>query len=195
MRREKTLRVLLLTCCLSLLTSVASAQALVIPFDNPAQEARLTWMREGAAILLSEMLAVAGEVTIDREERLQAFDRLQLPAGATLSRASTIRVGQALGASLVVSGSVRMQGDQLIARARVVRLDSGKLLPEIESSGPLTDLFAVFGGWRSKCAASRWRRRPRPPIACRPRRRSSSSTSRVSSLKRRRRRLPSWSRR
>ena len=38
-----------------------------------------------------------------------------------------------------------MQGDQLIARARVVRLDSGRMLPEIESSGPLTDLFAVFG--------------------------------------------------
>jgi tetratricopeptide (TPR) repeat protein/TolB-like protein len=147
-RSEKTgrrVKTILLTSSFSLLTSFASAQTLVIPFDNPAHEARLTWMREGAAILLSEMLAVAGEVTIDREERLQAFDRLQLPAGATLSRASTIRVGQALGASLVVSGTVRMQGDQLIARARVVRLDSGRLLPEIESSGPLTGLFSVFG--------------------------------------------------
>ena len=121
------------------------APVLVIPFDNPSQQARLTWMREGAAILLSEMLGIAGEIVIDREERLQAFDRLQLPAGATLSRASTIRVGQALGASLVVSGAVQMDGDRLVARARVVRLDSGRLLPEMESSGPLTDLFAVFG--------------------------------------------------
>jgi len=75
------------------------ALIVVIPFDNPAQEPRLAWMREGAAILLADALASAGETVIAREERLQAFDRLQLPAGATLSRASTIRVGQALAAA------------------------------------------------------------------------------------------------
>ena len=93
----------------------------------------------------AETLASAGEVVVDREERLQAFDRLQLPASATLSRASTIRVGQTVAASVVVSGTVEMQGDQLVARARVVRLDSGKLLPDVEARGPLSDLFGVFG--------------------------------------------------
>jgi tetratricopeptide (TPR) repeat protein len=121
------------------------APILVLPFDNPAHEARLAWMREGAAILLSEMLAAAGETVIDREERLEAFDRLQLPVSATLSRASTIRVGQAVMASQVVTGTISMQGDQLIARARAVRLDSGRLLPEIASTGAIADLFAVFG--------------------------------------------------
>jgi tetratricopeptide (TPR) repeat protein len=123
----------------------AGATVIVLPFENPAQEPRLTWMREGAAILLGETLAAAGEAVIEREERLQALDRLQMPAIATLSRASTIRVGQAVGATLVISGSLSMQGDQLIARARVVRLDTGKLLPDLEARGPLTDLFTVFG--------------------------------------------------
>lgn len=121
------------------------APVLVLPFDNPTHEARLTWMREGAAILLSEMLGAAGETVIDREQRLEAFDRLQLPTGATLSRASTIRVGQAIMAAVVVSGSVAMEADQLVAKARAVRLDTGRLLPEVESRGPLTDLFNVFG--------------------------------------------------
>lgn len=121
-----------------------SAPVVVLPFDNPTHEARLAWMREGAAILLSEMLAASGDTVIDREERLQAFDRLQLPASATLSRASTIKVGQAVTAARVISGTVSMRGDQLVARARVVRLDSGRLLPEIEASGPLTGLFDVF---------------------------------------------------
>ena len=131
--------------------AVASAQVpegapvLVLPFDNPTHEARLAWMREGAAILLSEMLGAAGENVIDREERLEAFDRLQWPAGATLSRASTVRVGQAMLASLVVTGSISMDADQLVAKARAVRLDTGRLLPEVESRGPLTDLFGVFG--------------------------------------------------
>ena len=30
------------------------APILVLPFDNPTHAARLTWMREGAAILLAE---------------------------------------------------------------------------------------------------------------------------------------------
>lgn len=131
--------------------SIASAQVpsgapiVVIPFDNPTREPRLTWMREGAAILLSELLAAGGDTVVDREERLHAFDRLQLPVGATLSRASTVKVGQAVTASFVVSGTIAMRDDQLIARARAVRLDSGRLLPEVEAAGPLADLFSVFG--------------------------------------------------
>ena len=123
----------------------AGATIIVLPFENPTQEPRLTWMREGAAILLGETLSAAGEAVIEREQRLQAFDRLQLPASAAaLSRASTIRVGQTVGASVVISGTVAMQGDQLITRARIVRLDTGKLLPDVEARGPLSELFTVF---------------------------------------------------
>lgn len=120
------------------------APLVVVPFDNPKQEARLAWMREGAAILLTDALAAAGAPVIEREERLQAFDRLQLPANAALSRASTIRVGHTVSAAAVIGGSVQMQGEQLVVRARVVQLDSGRLLPEVEVSGPAPDLFATF---------------------------------------------------
>src|SRR5688500_78250 len=118
----------------SALCMTASAQepdgpSVVIPFDNPTQDARLAWMREGAAILLTDALAAIGVPVVEREERLQAFDRLQLPANATLSRASTIRIGHALSATSVITGTMQMQGDQLIARARVVRIDTGRLLP------------------------------------------------------------------
>jgi tetratricopeptide (TPR) repeat protein len=130
------------------------AAVIVLPFENPTQEARLTWMREGAAILLSETLAAAGEIVVDREERLQAFDRLQLPANANLSRASTIRVGQAVSATLVVTGTIAMQSDQIVARARVVRLDTGRLLPEVEARGALPDLFGVFGSLAQQLRAS-----------------------------------------
>ncbi len=144
--------------CLSVFQASAQVPAgsaiIVLPFENPAQEARLTWMREGAAILLSETLAAAGEIVVDREERLQAFDRLQLPASANLSRASTIRVGQAISATLVISGTIAMQTDQVVARARVVRLDTGRLLPEVEARGPLSDLFGVFGVLGQRIRAS-----------------------------------------
>jgi len=140
------------------------ALIVVIPFDNPAQEPRLAWMREGAAILLADALASAGETVIAREERLQAFDRLQLPAGATLSRASTIRVGQALAAAGVVSGTLHLEGDQLTVRARLVQLDTGRLMPEVEATGPLPEIFTVFGR-----LAARLRGAPDGPVPPSPR--------------------------
>ena len=124
--------------------SLADGPAVVIPFDNPAQDSRLAWLREGAAILLTDALAAIGVAVVEREERLQAFDRLQLPANAALSRASTIRVGHALSAASVITGTVQLQGDQLIIRTRPVRLDTGRLLPEVEASGALPDMFGVF---------------------------------------------------
>src|SRR5688500_17298515 len=141
--------VLFCTVDSALCTRTAAAQAppdgpaVVIPFDNPTQEARLLWMREGAAILLTDALAAIGVPVVEREERLQAFDRLQLPANATLSRASTIRIGHALSATSVINGTMQLQGDQLVVRARVVRIDTGRSLPEVEASGPLPDMFGV----------------------------------------------------
>ena len=122
----------------------ADGPAVVIPFDNPGQDPRLAWLREGAAILLTDALAAIGVAVVEREERLQAFDRLQLPANAALSRASTIRVGHALSAASVITGTVQMQADQLVIRTRTVRLDTGRLLPEVEASGTPPDMFGVF---------------------------------------------------
>ena len=130
--------------------SVAAAQipdgapVVVLPFDNPKQEPRLAWMREGAAILLSDLLEAADETVVDREERLRAFDRLQLRSAAVLSRASSLTVGNAVGAIAVIIGTLEMNGEQLQVRARVVRLDTGRMLPDVQASGPLSDIFGVF---------------------------------------------------
>lgn len=123
----------------------AGAPVLVLPFDNPTQEPRLAWMREGAAVLLTDLLAAGGERVISREERLRAFDRLQLPAAAGLSRASSIKVGQVVAAGVVVIGTLELSGDQLVARGRVVRLDTGRLLPEVRASGTVSEVFGTFG--------------------------------------------------
>ena len=65
--------------CVVLLGAVQAARAqapadgavMVLPFDNPGQDPQLAWLREGAAVLLTELLASAGETAIDRGERLQ----------------------------------------------------------------------------------------------------------------------------
>ena len=126
-------------------TAGAGQTIVVIPFDNARLEPGLAWLREGTAVLLSELLVAGGQVVIDREERLRAFERLQLPAAASLSRASAIKVGHALGASVVVFGSVEGAGDQVTLRARLIQLETGRLMPEARVQGALADLYGVFG--------------------------------------------------
>ena len=119
-----------------------SRTLLVIPFEN--KDARLIWLREGAALLLTDYLNAAGDAAIDRDERERAFDRLQFPTMAVLSRASSIKVGQAVGATEVVTGRFEVIGDELVAHARVIQLESGRMLPEVEARGPAADVFGVF---------------------------------------------------
>ena len=54
-----------------------------------------------------------------------------------------------------------MQGDQLVARARVVRLDTGRLLPDVEARGPL--LGSVRRVRTARAADSRLVARRSPP--------------------------------
>jgi Flp pilus assembly protein TadD len=61
-----------------------------------------------------------------------------------LSRASAIKVGQVLGAREVVIGSIDAQGDEAIVRARIIRLDTGRLQPEAADRGPIGDPFPIL---------------------------------------------------
>jgi len=122
----------------------AAPEILVMPLDNPDNEPKLHWLGEGSAALLSEYLERYGGLAVPREERLAAFDRLQLPSAAALSHATVIKVGQIVGATEVVIGTYRLSGDELTVRARVIRLDTWQLAPEVVERGALTDLFHIY---------------------------------------------------
>jgi tetratricopeptide (TPR) repeat protein len=124
--------------------TAAIERILVMPFENPTAEGRLYWLREGAAVLLGDDLRVCGASAISREERTRAFERLGVPAGANLSDATVIKLGQLLGASSVVIGAVALQGDNLTVRARTIRLDSGHMQGEVTEQAPLPDLVRLF---------------------------------------------------
>jgi tetratricopeptide (TPR) repeat protein len=132
----------------ALLPARAAAQAapatLVMPFDNPLVDPRLNWLAEGSALLLSDYLERYGASTITRDERVSAFERLQLPPAAALSHATVIKVGQFVGAADVVIGAYELAGDHLTVRARVIRLDAGRMTPEVVERGPLGELFGIF---------------------------------------------------
>lgn len=165
-----------LCLCLVLLSlglpAAAGAQAsgeriLVMPFDNPAREPRLHWIAEAASLLVADELNARGVPAIRRAERLNAFEQLQLPPAATLSRATVIKVGQVVGASEVIVGTVRLDGDDLVLEAHGVKIDVGRVQPPVTERGALEDVVLLFERLSAKIASNapvRGERGERPPL-------------------------------
>ncbi|MBI2189524.1 MAG: tetratricopeptide repeat protein [Acidobacteria bacterium] len=125
--------------------SAATPLSLVMPFENASGEPRVHWLGEASAVLLSDDLNALGAPAIRREHRLRAFARLRIPPVATLSHATVIRAGEVVGASSVVVGSFTLDGDDLTVRARTIRLDTGRLSPELVERGALANLLRIYG--------------------------------------------------
>ncbi len=146
-----------LTACALILLSAHPAgwqaastpRVLVLPFavqteaQAPGGAGTALWIREAAAVLLSEGLDHLGIGAFSRDQRIAAFDRLQLPPSGSFSRATTIRIGELVGASEVVFGDIRV-GSTINVRARVIDLQSSRQLPDVTDEGPVADLFAIF---------------------------------------------------
>jgi tetratricopeptide (TPR) repeat protein/TolB-like protein len=143
-------------CCLLIAPLDGAAQSvqrmLVVPFDNISKEAQSYWLTEASAVILTDDLIALGAPAITREDRVRAFERLRVPAAATLSHATVIRLAELVGAGVAVVGSVEVKGQDLIVRARSIRIDVGRMAPEIVESGPLAEVFAVYGRVARKLA-------------------------------------------
>ena len=126
-------------------TALQSADRyLIVPFENASKDAKIYWLAEASAVLLADDLSLLGRRAYTRDERLDAFEELQMPPAVTLSHATVIRLGQVVGASHVVIGSFTLTGSQIIVRAQNIRLDIGRMENEVVESGPLDSLFAIF---------------------------------------------------
>lgn len=148
---QRTLRtiffVLLALSACAARTAVAQTpgtRILVVPFDNAKAEPRFQWLGEAAAVLLSDDLRAGGQPAFARSERVRAFEQLYLPISGSLSRATIIKVGQLVGAGQVVVGSFSVEGTALSVTARSIRLDAGRLQPEVTERGGLNELFGIF---------------------------------------------------
>ena len=117
---------------------------LVMPFENATRDARIFWLREAAAVLLTDDLTALGANAITRQERRQALERLQVPSSVALTDATVIRIGQIVGAAQVVVGSLQLENDALVVRTRSITLEAGRVVVDVTERGPLPDVFAIF---------------------------------------------------
>jgi tetratricopeptide (TPR) repeat protein len=120
----------------------AAGRQLVVPFDA-GRDARAAWLGEGIALQLADDLNELGADAIARDERVRAFDRLQVPLAATLTRGTVIRIGQLVGATTVVTGRVELADRTLAVHVQAIRIDTGRISAEFAERGPLDELPAI----------------------------------------------------
>src|SRR5437016_1086960 len=85
--------------------ALRAQSVVVLPFFNSAKQANLDWVGESIAESVRDAMASEGVLVLDRVERLEAYRRLSLRAGAELTHASVMKVGESLDAAQVVYGT------------------------------------------------------------------------------------------
>jgi tetratricopeptide (TPR) repeat protein len=128
------------------------AGVLVMPFENVTHDSRIFWLGEASAVLLTDDLNALGMNAITRPQRREAVDRLQVPASASLTDATVIRIGQLVGAAQVVLGTLELSDGVLIVHAKQIVLETGRVAADVVERGPVPDLFATFERIARRCA-------------------------------------------
>jgi tetratricopeptide (TPR) repeat protein len=121
-----------------------AGRILVVPFENVTRDSRIFWLSEASAVLLADDLNALGVDAIAREERREAFERLQVPRATALSDATVIRIGRLVSASQVIVGTLQLDGDVLVVRARSIALEAGRIDHDMTERGPIAGIFGTF---------------------------------------------------
>jgi tetratricopeptide (TPR) repeat protein len=138
---------------LSILWQPAQASTyLVLPFFNLSNNSNLDWMGESLAESVREAIASEGLIALDRDDRIEAYNRLSLRPYSLLTKASVVKIAQELDAELVIFGQydvkpvpgspVKSRGSLQIT-ARVLDLKHVMQGPEFREVGALEDLAAL----------------------------------------------------
>lgn len=108
---------------------------LVVPPQPEAGTADAPWIGELVSDLLPQSLAQAGVPAVDRADRLRAQEALEIAHGP-LTRATSVRVAEAMEATRVLTGTYALQGTGLTLSLRILDLERGTLSAPFVITGP-----------------------------------------------------------
>ena len=149
----------------------ASAQAptetvVILPFENISEHPEYNWIGESFSDSLSALLSKPGLIVVSNDERAVAYQRLRLPLTVLPSRATAIKIGRELKASMIVIGNYNItlpatgsNDAKALAtiggEARVVRINEGRMAGDVfdgawaprvyDFGGTITDLQKING--------------------------------------------------
>lgn len=113
---------------------------LILPFENVSKAPGLEWISEAFPEVLGDGIGSADIYIIPRDDRNIAFDRMGVPLGAHLSRATLYRISEQIDADYLVLGKYDYDGNSFTATAQLLDMKKLYLAPEVKESGPLVDM-------------------------------------------------------
>ncbi len=126
------------------LASSASGAVMVVPPEGPPTPDG-AWVAQAVADGLPRALGLLAVPAVDRADRLRAQETLGVPP-LTLTRATSIRVAEALGASRLVVGTCQLEGGVVRLALRLLDVERATLSAPLMASGPLETLPALIQG-------------------------------------------------
>lgn len=116
------------------LAAAAPPGLLVLPPDTAAEDVLAARAAEAISDLLPHALAFLGVPAVPRADRLLALAALDIPP-VTLTRATSIRIAEALQAERVVVGRLELRGDAFELSLRLLDVERGTLSAPFSASG------------------------------------------------------------
>jgi tetratricopeptide (TPR) repeat protein len=135
--------------------AISSAQAAdtiaVLPLFNANEHnsSNLDWIGESVSETIDEALSSSGLLVLPREDREEVYRRLSLRTGVVLTKASVLKIGEALDAGQIVFGELQVDSSEPDANAlksslkltvRTIDLKKFKQGSEFVQTGPLENL-------------------------------------------------------
>lgn len=123
----------------------------VVPLFNldESKQSNLDWIGESVAETIHEALSGSGLLVLSRDDREEVYRRLSLRTGVVLTKASVLKIGEALDAGRIVYGELQVSADDpqttdlksnLRLVVRIIDLKKLREGPVFTQQGPLEDL-------------------------------------------------------
>lgn len=120
---------------------------LVLPFFNQTSNANLDWIGESVAETLRDTIAGEGVITVSRQDRAEVYRRLAIRPYSQLTKASVIKLGEALDANIIVYGSFALVGELKPADATTAA-GPGSSRGTLRINAQIIDLRRILAGQR-----------------------------------------------
>ena len=129
---------------LVLLAAAGYGPVVVLAPEGPPS-AEALWIGEAVADALPRDLGLLSVPAVDRADLRRTLERLGIP-GAPVTRASSIRVAEALSASRLVTGSYRVEDEKVTLSLRLLEVERATLSAPLIAAGPVNRLLELISG-------------------------------------------------
>jgi TolB-like protein len=127
----------------TLVTLIAANQRVaVMPFENTTRDSTLDWLSMGIPeTITNDLLAFKGIVLIERLQLRKVMDEQALQLTGAVDEATAVKVGELIGADIIVVGAFQKQAAMVRLTARFVNVQSGDVLQTAKATGKLDAIF------------------------------------------------------